>query len=372
MVMFYLSLFAAVIASKCENDYLLTPSSYQGDVYSSSTTYQVSNVLDGKYNTYWMSNSAYEYLYFWFPEEATVEWIYIQRYYDDATWVEVFDGTTQFEDTYFGDSSELYSSMTLKYDNVYTDYFRFRFYYSGASYVRISRIDVYGCYNTSAPTAYPTTVEPTAVPSLFPTISPTLPPVTNLPSKTPSTSPSSAPSVSPSVANPIPYPSAAPTVSPTEAPSIKTVSPSKSPTASPTSVMTYMPSVVPSPSPSVYPTTVVPTLWPSTVPSFSPTETPTSVQADSGFEVKIGVVEFFLILIVLLCGVVLFLLLRYRKVLQVNRTMHPQQENKRIQLEILPNQENDRVHEGHVPQRSDGICMPEGNTRTGMRLDRIG
>jgi len=89
-----------------------------------------------------------------------------------------------------------------------------------------------------------------------------------------------------------------------------------------------------------------------------------------------GVMEFFMILIVLLCGVVIFLLLRYRKlrkVLQADNSMLPKQENGRIQLQMLPKQENNiRVLEGQVSDRSDGICMPEGKTRTGTTVNRIG
>jgi len=351
-------LFAAMVAAKCENDYLLTPSDIQGSLYSFDTEDQFTNVLDGDWESWWRSSDANAWLHFNFSEEVTVEWIYIQRWADDATWVEINDGNTTLEKAYFGDTSEWHSSITLRYDDVYTDNLNFHFDCTWATakqyYVAISRLEVYGCYNTSAPTAYPTE-DPTEVPSIFPTVPPTLPPVTTL------FSPSSAPSVSPTVVNPLPYPSAAPSVSPTKSPSIKTVAPTKSPTPSPT--VTHMPSVVPSSSPSLYPTT---TLWPSTLPSFSPTETPTEtpisfVHADSGFEVKIRVMEFFMILILLLCGVVIFLLLRIRKL------------RKRIRLQMLPKQENNiRVLEGQVSHRSDGICMAEGETRTGMTVDRIG
>jgi len=79
MVLFYFSLLAAMAAASCENDYLLTPNDIQGDVFDSATTHQVTNVLDGKWDTFWRSDDRGDYLYFTFPEEATVEWIYLQR-----------------------------------------------------------------------------------------------------------------------------------------------------------------------------------------------------------------------------------------------------------------------------------------------------
>jgi len=367
MVVFYFSVLVAAVAAKCENDILLTPNELSGTVYH-GTYYQLSNLLDGSYSTYWMSSSGqWQNMYFYFSEEVSVEWIYVQRYDDDATQIYIYDdGNRVISHTYFGDQSERYASITLTFDDLHTSSLRFYIYSQWYSYVRLSRVDVYGCYNTSTPTVSPTTVEPTEGPSVLPTISPTLAPVTTIPSRTPSVSPTSAPTVSPSEGNPSSYPSAAPTLSPTVTPTIKSVSPSQHPTAAPTSVTaTYQPSIAPSSSPTLEPTTATPTLWPSTIPSLSPTEQPTSLSKDTGFKVRLGLTEFFIILIVLLVGAVFFILVRYRKVLQVNQMLRPALGNEMTKLQVVSKEDRCHIVEGKVSHQNDRVCIPGSITRTG-------
>jgi len=315
MALFYLIIFAILTVKGCDDDILLAPEIMVGD----TNGYDLSRMADGLYNTYWRANNAGgEYVYFYYPAEVQVKWIFVQRYSIYATYFQVYDGTTYIAYQYFGDSSEQYDSVTVRLNDVYTDYLRFYFYYSSTVY--ISRLEVHGCYNTSTPTTSPTTEVPSNVPTLFPSVSPTLAPLTAVPSGMPTTRPTAAPSVPPSVANPSRYPSVSPSSSPTELPSVESVIPSSSPTFLPTMMMaTNHPSAAPSSSPTMEPTVAIISSFPSISPTLSPTEPPTVVNADNGgFQITLGVIEFFLIIICCLCGVLLVVFLRYRKAILVN------------------------------------------------------
>jgi len=285
-------------AAGCEDEILLIPESMTGDVYSSSSTYDLSNLLDGSYSTYWRGNSASEYVYYYFSSKALVKKIFIQRYSIYGSYFNVYHGTTTISYAYFGPSTEHYQGMTIPLNNVRTDMLRFYFYYSPTPY--ISRVDVYGCYNTSSPTTLPTSA-PTELPSVSPTISPTLLPTTNDHSNSPSILPSTVPTGSPSI-----FPSTSPTKSPSA--SKQSSEPSTAPSLSPTEPPSH-------------------TGQPSPIPSISPSSSPTNVDADRSFHFTLGEVEFLVIIVFILCGVIFFVFRRYRKVLQVAENSHkPQRE----------------------------------------------
>jgi len=319
MALFDLIIVAILAVNGCDDDVMLTPEIMVGD----TNGYELSRMADGSYSTYWQANNnGGEYVYFYYPAEVQVKWIFVQRYHKYATYFNVYDGTSTIAYQYFGDSSELYDSVTIRFNDVYTDYLRFYFYYSSTVY--ISRLEVHGCYNTSTPTTSPTSEVPSSVPTSLPTVSPTLAPLTAVPSKMPSTRPTTAPSVSPSVANPSRYPSIAPSPSPTELPSVETVVPSPSPTLLPTMIMvTNHPSVAPSSSPTLEPTIAILSPFPSISPTSSPTEPPTGVHvANGGFRITLGAIEFFLIVVCCLCGVLLVVSLKYRKAILFNEVLH--------------------------------------------------
>jgi len=320
MASFYWLIVSIIVVNGCEDDAFLTPKMMVGD----TNGYELSKMLDGSYSTYWRANNVgSEYVYFWFSEEVQVKWIFVQRYNNYATYFRVYDGTTNIAYQYFGDSTELYDSVTIRFDDVYTDYLRFEFYYTNTVY--ISRLEVHGCYNTSTPTTSPTTEVPSIVPTSFPTVSPSLEPVTAVPSEKPTTRPTTAPSVSPSIANPSLYPSDAPSFSPTHLPSVETVIPSSSPTVSPSMMMpTNHPSVAPSSSPTLEPTVAILSPCPSISPTLSPTEPPTVFStASGGFQnITLGEIEIFLSVICCLCGVLLVLFLRYRRAILANEVLN--------------------------------------------------
>jgi len=319
MAFLYLSIVALIPATACQDETLLTPKLMVGDVNG----LELDLLADGRYDTYWRANNnGHENVYFYFMDVVEVKWIFVQRYNDDAQYVYIYDASSQLTAVWFGDSTESYSSITVRFDNVYTDTLRFYFYFS--STVQISRLEVYGCYNTTTPTTSPTTEGPSGVPTPFPTLSPTIPPVTTLPSRTPSTSPTMAPTASPSTAYPSPYPTTIPSRSPTSLPTINTDIPSTGPTSSPTAtISTKLPSAAPSLSPTAEPSVAAQSAYPSTSPSFSPTMAPTTVNADGGdFEVTLGEIELFLVVASCLCIVILCLSRRYLKSMQVNGVLH--------------------------------------------------
>jgi len=319
MALFYSIIVSIIAVNGCDDDILLTPEYMIGD----TNGLPLENMADGSYSSYWRANNVGgEYVYFYYPAEVEVKWIFVQRYDLYATYFTVYDGSNNIAHQYFGDSTEYYDSVTIRFNDVHTDYLRFYFYYT--STVRISRLEVHGCYNTSTPTISPTTYVPTDVPTSFPTVSPTLVPVTTVPSEIPTVLPTTAPTVSPSIPNPSPYPTTAPSWSPTELPSVETVIPSPSPTFAPTMKMsTNHPSVAPSSSPTFEPTIAIQSPFPSMSPTASPTEPPTIVStASGGFQITIGVIEIFLIVIVCLCGVLLVVFIRYRKAIRVNEGLH--------------------------------------------------
>jgi len=320
MLALFSSIIIAIIAVKgCDDDILLTPRLLVGD-----RSELLSNLADGSYNSYWAGDKAGdENVYFYFESEVQVKWILLQRYSNYATWFKVYDaGGTRFAYEHFGDSNEYYNTVTVRFNDVYTDKLRFHFYHG--STVRMSRVEVYGCYNTSTPTLSPTTPVPTDVPTLFPTISPTLAPLTAIPSEIPTALPTTAPSVSPSIANLSPHPSTVPSSSPTQLPSVQSVIPSPSPTLSPTlMISTNHPSVGPSQSPTLEPTVAVQSPFPSISPTSSPTEPPTVAAAASGrFQITLGAIEFLLIVIFCMCAILLIVLLRYRKAVLVNEVLN--------------------------------------------------
>lgn len=281
-------------AGGCEDEILLIPESM---TESSSSTYQLSNLLDGSYSTFWRGNSAGVYVYYSFSNEVTVKKIFVQRYDSYVSNFHVYDGRTIVSLANFGPSTESYQSMTVPLSNVRTDTIRFHFYYSPIPY--ISRAEVYGCYNTSSPTTVPTSA-PTELPTVIPSMAPTLPPSTIDQTISPSIFPSIAPTGSPSIF---------PTVAPTELPSVTKQSsdPSTAPSSSPTEPPSY-------------------SGQPSPIPSISPSPSPTVVYVDRSFHFTLGEIEFLVIVVVFLCGVIFFVVRRYRKVLQVAENSHRAQE----------------------------------------------
>jgi len=325
IALLHLSLVVINTVTACVDDTLLIPEDMLGD-----NSWRWDYLLDGQYNTYWTAdNSGNENFYYYFSGEVEVSWIFVQRYGTSASYFRVYVDNSIIANEYFGSGS--YDSITHRFSDVYADEIRFYFGYS--STVHISRLEVWGCYITTMPTTSPTTGGPTGVPSSFPSVSPTSPPVTLLPSKTPSVFPTKAPTVPPSTAI-SPYPSTVPSFSPTEAPSFKTIVPSASPTASPTkAVSTNLPSVAPTLSPtSEVSEAYIPPL-PSTSPSFSPTVVPTVFDSNNGgFEITLGGIEFLVIGIFCLCGLILFLLLRLR-IANKNRAVLNNTENKAWQVD---------------------------------------
>jgi len=299
--MIYLSIIAIIAADGCDDDILLIPESMTGDVYSAS--YPLSRLLDGNYGSYWYGNSASEYVYYYFPSEVVVKEVFVQRYGLYAQYMCIYGPHTTYC-SYFETNTEYYSIITFPMNNVQTNYLKFNIVYSG--FPRLSRLEVYGCYNTSTPTTVPTSV-PTELPTLFPTISPTLPPVTTDPTKTPSTLPTISPTLPPVTTDPTKTPSTLPTTAPTKSPStLPTTAPTKSPSGD-------------SPSPQ-----------PSTAPSSSPTESPTVVYIDHGLQITLGEIELlvivFLCVLVFLCGVIFIVVRRYR-VVQAVQNSHKAQES---------------------------------------------
>jgi len=323
-VQFYCIIFAIIAVNGCDDDALL-----EAEIMIADSSESLQYLLDGSYGSYWSGNSVGEYVHFYYPSEVQVKWIFVQRYSNHATYFIVYDGASNIALQYFGDSSEYYDSVTIRFNDVYTDYLRFYFYYSGSGSVWISRLEVHGCYNTSTPTTSPTTEEPTYVPTLFPTVSPTLAPLTTIPTELPTALPTTAPTVSPTMTEPSLYPSTIPSWSPTELPSIETFKPSKSPTLSPTTMIaTNQPSVAPSSSPTLEPTTAVLSPFPSISPTTSPTESPTVVYAaGEGFQITLGTIELFLIVVGCLCAALVFVFLRYRKAKLVIEVLHNEADN---------------------------------------------
>jgi len=320
---FYWIIYAIIAVNGCDDDTLLEAEMMIGD-----RSERLQYLVDGSYSSYWYAdNTGGEYVYLYYPSEVQVKWIFVQRYHNYATYFSVYDGSRTIAHPYFGDSTEYYDSVTIRLNDVYTDYLRFYFYYSSTVY--ISRLEVHGCYNTSTPTTSPTTGEPTHVPTSFPTVSPTLAPLTTIPTELPTALPTTAPTVSPTITEPSLYPSTVPSWSPTELPSIETYIPSQSPTLSPTTmILTNQPSVAPSASPTLEPTAAVLSPFPSISPTISPTGPPTEVYAvGEGFQITLGAIEFFLILVVSLCAVLVFVFLRYRKAMLVNESLRNKADN---------------------------------------------
>jgi len=275
-----------IAAAGCEEEILLIPESMTGDVYSSSSTYDLKNLLDGSYSTYWRGDSSGENVYYNFSSEVTVTKIFVQRYKKHANYFDIDARTGQLCHMYFGSSSSYLSDhgISIPFHNVRTDMIKFYFYRSPEPY--ISRADVYGCYNAPTPTTVPTSA-PTELPTVVPTISPTSPPTTT-DTISPSIFPTTAPTEFPSAKKQSTAPSTAPTLSPTEPPSH--------------------------------------TAQPSPIPSISPSSSPTIVYADPSFHLTLGEVEFLVFVVFLLCGVIFFVFRIYRKVLQVAENSHKVQE----------------------------------------------
>jgi len=317
VALFYLIIVAIIAVNGCDDDTLLTPNETLADVTS-----LLPNMADGSSSTYWQANNnGFENIELYYPAEVEVKWIFIQRYNAYAQYVDIYNRTAMISKQYFGDSTELDSTVRIRFDDLNTDYLSFNFYYG--LQVSISRLEVHGCYNTSLPTPSPTTAVPSQVPTSFVTVSPTLAPLA--PSEMPTTRPTTAPSVSPSIANPSPSPSTVPSLSPTKLPSVETVIPSPSPTSLPTT--TIHPSVAPSSSPTLEPTPAIAILprFPSISPTLSPTVSPTVVSPSVVYatngdpKITLGAIEFFLILSFCLCGVLLVVCLRCRKAILANK-----------------------------------------------------
>jgi len=257
MALFYSIIVAIIVVNGCDDDSLLIPEFKIGD----TKKYELPRLADG---LYWQANNVGGgYLYFYYPSEVQVKWIFVQRYHNQATYLNVYDGSNTIAYQYFGDSTEYNDSVTIRFNDVYTDLLRFYFYHS--STVRVSRVEVHGCYKTSTPTTSPTTEVFTGVPRPFPSVSPTSVPRTTFPSDVPTTFLSTAPTVSPFVHS----------------------------------------------------------LFPSISPTSSQNEPLTVVYAASvGFWITLGGIDFFVMVIFCLCGILLFVYLRYRRTMLVNEVLH--------------------------------------------------
>jgi len=191
MAMIYAIIVSIVTVKCCDDDTLLIPERLEGD----TTHGTVDNLLDGSYGTYWRGDTTGgEYVYFYYPSEVEVKWIYVQKWDDDATNFEVYVGERAIAYGNLGDATEKFASVTLLFNDVYTDTLRFYFYRESAV-VAIARAEVHGCYTSSMPVlSYPPSISPTSSPTMSPTVSSM--PVLSYP---PSISPTSSPTVSPTV-----------------------------------------------------------------------------------------------------------------------------------------------------------------------------
>jgi len=292
MNIIYVCVIAIFAAYGCEEDVLLIPDRVTSSSNSNPTSLR--NLYSQNFNSWQGVNG--ESVYYYYSSNVFMKEIFVQRYLDRAARVRIYSPNY---DVYF-EGNEYYSSATIPI-NVRAKSIRFRVYYNSAAttgYVEMARIEVYGCYNTSSPTIVPTS-GPTEFPTVFPTISPTPPPITTYPTETPSIIPTTIPTGLPSTTIPTGIPSISPTTAPTQSPSAELPS-------------TY-PSTAPTWSPTVSPSHTDP---PSPIPSFSPSTSPTVVYVDRGFQITVGQIEFFIIIVVLLCGVIFFGYRRHKKVLK--------------------------------------------------------
>lgn len=165
MAMFYAIIVAIIVAVKgCDDDTFLIPERLEGDTSMGA----LDNLLDGSYTTFWRGdNDGGEYVYFYYPSEVEVKWMYVQKWDDDATYFEVYDGARTIAYGNLGDTTEQLSSVTLLFNDVYTDMLRFYFYRegNGGNVPAIARAEVHGCYTVLS-----------SFPSISPTSSPTVPP----------------------------------------------------------------------------------------------------------------------------------------------------------------------------------------------------
>jgi len=149
-------------------------------------------------------------LEFHFTSEVEVKWVLVLPFFRGASRVDVWGRSNdkyhynnrQYEE-FFDDSISVFIIRT---NDWHTDYINFRsFSHSDEDgMIKLAKVEVYGCYNTSTPTNAPTSEMPTEVPtgmpteteepSLMPTVSPTLLPVTTeVPSLGPTVSPTLIP-----------------------------------------------------------------------------------------------------------------------------------------------------------------------------------
>jgi len=284
-----------------------------GTVYSSS--YQVENLIDGSYSTYWYSQSGYtsDNVYVDFATQVDVKHIMIREGTYYTTYIQVRDGNTGAVMDYTQSAdTEDYKMYNFWFPKWITN--RVRIYFSGSqgSYLTISTISFWGCNDTStAPTVVPT-ISPTQTPTnntptVFPTNMPSQSPTQMPTNSTPSTKPTSSPSVSPSQS-----PTHSISSSPTEVPSIQ---PSLSPSMAPT------PTLVPSSSPTMTPTSsLLPTSSPTLYPTVESTPTPdyggaaaNDADSDGSSFITIGVLEILIVFILGLSTAMICLCLRHYK-----------------------------------------------------------
>jgi len=293
---------AIFVADGCEEDVLLIPERVTAS--SNSQTTRLGYLYDQNQFSTWYGQNG-EYVYYYYSSNVFMKWVYVQRYLNYASRVDIYTAGMNYRINFETSGDGYYSSATIPV-NDQTDMIRFRVYYNSAAttYAYMSRLEVYGCYNTSSPTIVPT-LGPTEFPTVFPTTSPTLPPSTTHPTETPSIIPTTIPTGLPSTTIPTGIPSITPTTAPTQSPS------AENPSTNPSTAPTWSPTVSPSH-----------TDPPSPIPSFSPSSSPTVVYVDSGFHITVGQMEFFMIVIILLCLVIFFGYRRHKKILKARD--HPQ------------------------------------------------
>jgi len=194
---------AIMSTAGCEDEIFLIPENITGDT-GTGCVHQTTldNLLDGQSN-YWCGATAQETVDYYFSSEVEVTGTFVQRLEGAASYFTIQDrDATLWTTSYFGDSTEQHDSVLLPFNNLLTDALRFIFVCDqcGVNKVALYRLEVYGCYITSTPTATPTSLKPTELPSLFPTRSPTKSPSTTHPTNTPSALPTTSPTESPSAA----------------------------------------------------------------------------------------------------------------------------------------------------------------------------
>jgi len=144
----------------------LYPSAVTADSTMSSS-YSAANLIDGRYNTYWFSqtNDLYDNVYFDFSNEVDIKHIWIMEGPNYVTAIYVLNRYNVYFGMTNSDDPEDYKFYNFWFPEFITD--RVRIYFSGgqSTYLTIAEVSFWGCNMTST--------EPTAIPTLSPSQMPT-------------------------------------------------------------------------------------------------------------------------------------------------------------------------------------------------------